>query len=34
MAFHFRRQMLFFWKTDKATGISAQEHRITEVVVA
>jgi hypothetical protein len=29
-----RKQMLFFWETDKATGISTQEHRVTELVVA
>jgi hypothetical protein len=29
-----RKQLLFSWETDKATGISAQGHRVTEVVVA
>jgi hypothetical protein len=29
-----RKQMLFSWETDKATGISTQEHRVTELVVA
>jgi hypothetical protein len=28
-----RKHMLFFWKTDKATGISTQEHRVTEIAV-
>jgi hypothetical protein len=34
MAFRFRKQMLFSWKTDKATGTFKQEHWVTELVVA
>jgi hypothetical protein len=29
-----KKQMLFPWEIDEATGISAQGHRVTEVVVA
>jgi hypothetical protein len=30
----FRKHMLFSWETDKATEISTQEHRVTELIVA
>jgi hypothetical protein len=29
-----REHMLFSWETDKATGISKQEHRVIDLVVA
>jgi hypothetical protein len=28
-----KKQMLFSWEIDKATGISTQEHQVTKLVV-